>query len=64
MASPQKFQDPAQVGPQWIDKFGRVRTPRAEYHDDHGNVYQGAEAGLKPRHADYDDGQEGSCEAE
>jgi hypothetical protein len=33
-----------QIGSQWIDKFGRVRTPRAEYHDDNGVVLYGQDA--------------------
>jgi hypothetical protein len=28
----------AQVGAQWTDKFGRVRTPSAEFYDDDGNL--------------------------
>ena len=30
--------NPAQVGAQWVDKFGRVRTPRAESYDDDDNL--------------------------
>ena len=39
----------AQVGPQWVDRFGRVRTPRAYHQDDDGNVCHGvgAEAGWE-----------------
>jgi hypothetical protein len=33
--------DPAQVGPRWVDKFGRVRTPRAYFEYDDGTVVQG-----------------------
>jgi hypothetical protein len=31
----------AQVGPQWVDRFGRVRTPRAYYQHNNGRVVVG-----------------------
>lgn len=45
--------DPAQVGAQWVDKFGRVRTPRAYLYDDYDNLVavgqQAIAATLPPR---------------